>query len=146
MRSIPPNSLLLRSWVWERTARKRADRHHAQDRKLLQSVTGRGITKNMADCYESLSITTREGDRIYLIGFSLVPTLSAALPTRSCYVAFRQGGERPAAALSQTGSHMLGRPLKPFMSMALDIARKDYETERDNRPEDFAQSTVQICR
>jgi len=38
--------------------------------KLLQSVTGRGITKNMADCYEFIINHYKEGDRIYLIGFS----------------------------------------------------------------------------
>lgn len=38
--------------------------------KLLQSVTGRGITKNIADCYEFIINHYREGDRIYLIGFS----------------------------------------------------------------------------
>lgn len=38
--------------------------------KLLQSVTGRGITKNMADCYEFIINHYKPGDRIYLIGFS----------------------------------------------------------------------------
>ncbi|QND70220.1 T6SS phospholipase effector Tle1-like catalytic domain-containing protein [Tardiphaga robiniae] len=38
--------------------------------KLLQSVTGRGITKNMADCYEFIINHYEPGDRIYLIGFS----------------------------------------------------------------------------
>ena len=58
--------------------------------KLLQSVTGRGITKNMADCYEFIINHYKEGDRIYLIGFSVAHTPSAALPTRSCCVASRQ--------------------------------------------------------
>lgn len=38
--------------------------------KLLQSVTGRGITKNMADCYEFIINHYQPGDRIYLTGFS----------------------------------------------------------------------------
>jgi len=38
--------------------------------KFLQSVTGRGITKNMADCYEFIINHYEEGDRIVLIGFS----------------------------------------------------------------------------
>jgi len=38
--------------------------------KFLQSVTGRGITKNMADCYEFLVNHYEEGDRIFLVGFS----------------------------------------------------------------------------
>lgn len=38
--------------------------------KLLASVTGRGITQNIAECYEFLINHYREGDRIYIIGFS----------------------------------------------------------------------------
>ncbi|SOR30606.1 conserved hypothethical protein [Methylorubrum extorquens] len=38
--------------------------------KLLASVTGRGITTNIADCYEFIINHYREGDRIFLIGFS----------------------------------------------------------------------------
>src|SRR3954447_13415815 len=38
--------------------------------KLLQSVIGRGITKNMADCYEFIINHYKDGDRIYLVGFS----------------------------------------------------------------------------
>jgi uncharacterized protein (DUF2235 family) len=38
--------------------------------KLLASVSGRGITKNIAECYEFLINHYRPGDRIFLIGFS----------------------------------------------------------------------------
>lgn len=38
--------------------------------KLLASVTGRGITRNIADCYEFIINHYEEGDRIYLVGFS----------------------------------------------------------------------------
>lgn len=38
--------------------------------KLLSSVTGLGITKNIADCYEFIINHYEPGDRIYLIGFS----------------------------------------------------------------------------
>ncbi|MFF8799866.1 MULTISPECIES: DUF2235 domain-containing protein [unclassified Methylobacterium] len=38
--------------------------------KLLSSVTGLGITKNVADCYEFIINHYEPGDRIYLIGFS----------------------------------------------------------------------------
>ena len=38
--------------------------------KLLASVTGRGITTNIADCYEFIINHYRPGDRIFLIGFS----------------------------------------------------------------------------
>lgn len=38
--------------------------------KLLASVTGRGVTINIADCYEFIINHYDEGDRIFLIGFS----------------------------------------------------------------------------
>ena len=38
--------------------------------KLLGSVTGRGITRNIADCYEFIINHYDTGDRIHLIGFS----------------------------------------------------------------------------
>lgn len=38
--------------------------------KLLASVTGRGITQNIAECYEFLINHYCEGDRIFLLGFS----------------------------------------------------------------------------
>ena len=38
--------------------------------KLLASVEGRGITRNIADCYEFIINHYESGDRIYLIGFS----------------------------------------------------------------------------
>ena len=38
--------------------------------KLLSSVTGLGITKNIADCYEFIINHYEPGDRIFLVGFS----------------------------------------------------------------------------
>lgn len=38
--------------------------------KLLASITGRGITANIADCYEFIINHYEPGDRIFLIGFS----------------------------------------------------------------------------
>jgi hypothetical protein len=38
--------------------------------KLLSSVDGRGITTNIADCYEFIVNQYEEGDRIFLFGFS----------------------------------------------------------------------------
>ena len=39
-------------------------------KKLLGSITGRGITSNIIDCYESILNQYVDGDRIYLFGFS----------------------------------------------------------------------------
>src|SRR5665811_1822067 len=38
--------------------------------KLLGSVAGQGIKRNIADCYEFIVNHYEEGDRIFLIGFS----------------------------------------------------------------------------
>jgi len=38
--------------------------------KLLASVEGRGITRNIADCYQFIVNHYEPGDRVYLIGFS----------------------------------------------------------------------------
>jgi uncharacterized protein (DUF2235 family) len=43
---------------------------HRKITKLLSSATGRGITTNIADCYEFIINHYRPGDRIYLVGFS----------------------------------------------------------------------------
>jgi uncharacterized protein (DUF2235 family) len=43
---------------------------HRKVTKLLSSATGRGITTNIADCYEFIINHYRPGDRVYLIGFS----------------------------------------------------------------------------
>jgi uncharacterized protein (DUF2235 family) len=39
-------------------------------RKLLASATGRGISRNITDCYEAILNAYEPGDRIYLFGFS----------------------------------------------------------------------------
>lgn len=39
-------------------------------RKILASVTGRGITRNIIDCYENILNSYDPGDRIFLVGFS----------------------------------------------------------------------------
>ena len=39
-------------------------------RKLLASATGRGITRNIVDCYEAILNFYEPGDRVYLFGFS----------------------------------------------------------------------------
>lgn len=39
-------------------------------RKILASVTGRGITRNITDCYEHILNNYDRGDRVFLFGFS----------------------------------------------------------------------------
>jgi len=43
-------------------------------RKTLASVTGRGITRNITDCYEAILNEYEPGDRIFLLVSVAVPT------------------------------------------------------------------------
>ena len=100
--------------------------------KLLSSMTGRGITANIAACYEFIVNWYEPGDRIFLIGFSrgayTVRCLANLLmlcgvPTRTPTGAlprFRQGAADIAKAAVETVlEHGAGHP------------RAQYETERD---------------
>jgi uncharacterized protein (DUF2235 family) len=102
--------------------------------KLLQSVTGRGITKNMVDCYEFIINHYEKGDRVYLIGFSrgaytvrcLANTIMlCGIPTRA------EGG-----------------PLLRYRKQIHDIAKEAVAPSSRpnvrNRPEDFGLSTGRI--
>ncbi|MBW6528548.1 DUF2235 domain-containing protein [Sphingomonas sp. RHCKR7] len=66
--------------------------------KLLSSVTGRGITTNIADCYEFIINHHRPGDRIWLFGFSrgAYTARSVATVIRLCGVPTKdRNGELP---------------------------------------------------
>lgn len=66
--------------------------------KLLASVTGRGITTNIADCYEFIINHYRPGDRIWLFGFSrgAYTARSVANVIRLCGVPTKSpGGDLP---------------------------------------------------
>jgi uncharacterized protein (DUF2235 family) len=106
--------------------------------KLLQSVTGRGITKNMTDCYEFIINHYEEGDRIYLIGFS-----RGAYTVRCLANTIMLCGIPTKAA---------NGPLLRYRKQVLDIAKEavetvyehgaghargDYETERDEQARRF---------
>lgn len=100
--------------------------------KLLGQVTGRGVTNNIADCYEFIINHYEQGDRIFLIGFS-----RGAYTVRAVANLIRLCG---------IPSHVGGEPLPRFRMAIHDIAldgvltvlehgaghpQADYEEERE---------------
>ena len=100
--------------------------------KLLGSVTGRGVTANIADCYEFIVNHYQPRDRIFLIGFS-----RGAYTVRAVADLIRLCG---------IPSHVAGEPLPRFRKAIRDIAdeavltvlehgaghpRKEFEDERE---------------
>ncbi|CAB4920422.1 unannotated protein [freshwater metagenome] len=100
--------------------------------KLLSSVTGRGITTNIVDCYEFIINHYRPGDRIWLFGFSrgAYTARSVATVLRLCGVPTKvadgslprfRAATRDIAqeAVFRVAEHGAGHP------------RADYEDERE---------------
>lgn len=100
--------------------------------KLLGSVTGRGVTTNIADCYAFIVNHYEPGDRIFLIGFS-----RGAYTVRAVADLIRLCG---------IPTNVEGKPLPRFRKAIRDIAneavlgvlehgaghpRADYEGERE---------------
>ena len=99
--------------------------------KLLQSVTGRGITKNIADCYEFLINQYEPGDRIYLVGFSrgayTVRSLAnllmlCGIPTKA------QNG--PLMRFRKATGDIASEAVNVVLEHGAGHARADYEAER----------------
>lgn len=106
--------------------------------KLLQSVTGRGITKNMADCYEFIINHYQEGDRIYLIGFSrgaytvrcLANTIMlCGIPTKA--------GDGPLLRYRKQVHDIAKEAVETVYEHGAGHARAEYETERDEQARRF---------
>lgn len=78
--------------------------------KMLGSMTGRGVTTNIADCYEFIINHYEEGDRIFLIGFS-----RGAYTVRAVADLIRLCG---------IPTHADGEPLLRFRKATRDIAEE----------------------
>lgn len=106
--------------------------------KLLSALTGRGITINIADCYEFIINHYRPGDRIYLFGFS-----RGAYTIRCVANVLRLCG---------VPTKSIGGPLPRFRNLAREIAeeavvrvyehgaghpRERFETEREEMARRF---------
>lgn len=106
--------------------------------KLLQSVTGRGITRNIADCYEFITNHYEEGDRIYLIGFSrgaytvrcLANTIMlCGIPTKA------ENG--PLLRYRKQVRDIAKEAVETVYEHGAGHARGEYETERDEQARRF---------
>ena len=105
--------------------------------KLLGSVTGAGIKRNIADCYEFLVNHYQPGDRIYLFGFSrgayTVRSLAnllmlCGIPTRTPggpMMRFRKAVRDIAwEAVDTVLEHGAGHPRAEFEDERLELARR----------------------
>lgn len=105
--------------------------------KLLGSVTGAGIKRNIADCYEFIVNHYEEGDRIFLFGFSRgaytvrslanllmlcgVPTKAAGGPL----MRYRKAVKDIAwEAVDTVLEHGAGHPRAEFEDERLELARR----------------------
>lgn len=105
--------------------------------KLISSVTGRGITTNIADCYEFIINHYRPGDRIWLFGFSRgaytvrcianvlmlcgVPTRTPDGPLPRFRRQIREIADR---AVLRVYEHGAGHPRERFEEERLELARR----------------------
>jgi uncharacterized protein (DUF2235 family) len=106
--------------------------------KFLQSVTGRGITKNMADCYEFLVNHYEKDDRIFLVGFSrgaytvrcLANTLMlCGIPTRT--------PNGPLLRYRKSIHDIAKEAVETVYEHGAGHARAQYEAERDEQARRF---------
>jgi hypothetical protein len=105
--------------------------------KLLGSATGRGITRNITDCYEFILNTYEPGDRIFLIGFS-----------RGAYTARCVAGVLSLCGIPTHDAD--GGPLPKGRSATRSIAeegvRKVYEHGAGRKIADFADQRNELAR
>jgi uncharacterized protein (DUF2235 family) len=106
--------------------------------KLLQSVTGRGITKNMTDCYEFIINHYKEGDRIYLIGFSRGAYTVRCLANTIMLCGIPTKAENGPLLRYRKQIHDIAREaVETVYEHGAGHARADYETERDEQARRF---------
>ncbi|MET4802837.1 DUF2235 domain-containing protein [Bradyrhizobium sp. LB11.1] len=106
--------------------------------KLLQSVTGRGITKNMADCYEFIINHYEDGDRIYLIGFSRGAYTVRGLANTIMLCGIPTKAENGSLLRYRKQVHDIAREaVETVYEHGAGHARADYETERDEQARRF---------
>ena len=107
-------------------------------RKLLASVTGRGITHNIIDCYENILNCYDPGDRIFLFGFSrgayTARCIANLLELCGVPTVGRLGSRLPRykpetravaeEAVRTVYEHGAGRPAAKFDAERLELARR----------------------
>lgn len=113
-------------------------------RKTLASVTGRGITRNIIDCYEFILNQYEPGDRIFLFGFSrgayTARCIANLLELCGVPTVGRAGGRMPIhkpetrsiaeEAVGTVYEHGAGRPAGMFDAERNELARRFRERYR----------------
>jgi uncharacterized protein (DUF2235 family) len=106
--------------------------------KLMQSVTGRGITRNMADCYEFIINHYEPGDRIYLIGFSRgAYTVRALANTIMLCGVPTKVGDGPIMRFRKQVKNIAKEAVETVYEHGAGHPRGEYETERDEQARRF---------
>lgn len=100
--------------------------------KMLGSMTGRGVTTNIADCYEFIINHYKEGDRIFLIGFSrgAYTVRAVADLIRLCGVPTHAGGQ-PLLRFRKATRDIADEAVKTVLEHGAGHPRRDYEDERE---------------
>lgn len=115
--------------------------------KLLASVSGTGITTNIADCYEFIINHYQPGDRIFLFGLAEARTPPERLRTFLCFAAYRAAWEMTVFRGSGRRRVTFQRkPCAPFSNMALGILGKTLRMNGSNSRADFGKSMARIMR
>lgn len=97
-------------------------------RKLLASATGRGVTRNITDCYEAIINAYEPGDRIYLFGFS-----------RGAYTVRSVAGLLALCGIPTKGRDGLAMPKSRSETRAIadEAVRRVYEHGAGKPPADY---------
>jgi len=124
--------------------------------KMAASLSGRGITRNIADCYRFIIDHYEPGDRIYLIGFSrgaytvrCVANLlmHCGVPTRGRggpLLRFRKMTRDIAQeAVDTVLEHGAGHPRADFDAERHELARRFRETYASDHPDGGSKSNVE---
>lgn len=100
--------------------------------KLLASVTGRGITTNIAECYEFIINHYEPGDRIFLIGFSrgAYTVRAVADLIRLCGIPKQSGGQ-PLPLFRKAIRDIADEAVLNVLEHGAGHPRQTYEDERE---------------
>lgn len=106
--------------------------------KLLASVTGRGITTNIVDCYEFIINHYRPGDRIFLIGFSRGAYTARCVANllMLCGVPTR-GADGPLPRFRKAARDIAQEAVDTVLEHGAGHPRAQYEAERDEQARRF---------
>jgi uncharacterized protein (DUF2235 family) len=108
-------------------------------RKLLASATGRGITRNITDCYEAILNAHEPGDRIFLFGFSrgAYTVRSVAGVLALCGVPTKGGDGRALPRFRAETRSIADEAVRKVYEHGAGKPIADYEEERNEQARRF---------